>query len=885
MSKGKPIPPRLAQRLLLRILRDDLAEEVLGDLEEKFYESLKSKSLFRTRVNYWWQVVNYLRPFALRNSHSSFNQYTMLQSYFKIGWRSLLRQKMYSLIKIGGFAMGLAACFLIALFIRDELQYDQHVPEGDHIYRVIGVFDNGDETSKDVWFAAPFASAIQQDYPEIEKAGRLNPVPLFGAGSNEVRRADKPDNSYDEGFTFADQEFLDVFQIPIINGNRDKALTNPNSIIISESKARKYFPHEDPIGKILIINENENKPYMITAVMQDFPATSHLNYSFLITLEGANFYPGEQTNWGASNYPTYIKVSPQTKIRELEAKMTKGVIEKYVRPMLLDQGVPNVDEMLSKGRLELQPLHDIHLHSQGIHDRLNHGDIRFVWLFGGVAVLILILACVNFINLATARSANRAKEVGIRKSIGSMRSHLVNQFLTESVILSFIAFVIGALLTALLLPYFNNLAGKALIFPWTAWWMIPVLVAASLLIGGLAGCYPAFYLSSFKPVQVLKGSVSQGSKNSMTRNLLVIFQFTTSIVLIVGTFVIYGQMDFILNSKLGFDKEQVILLQGTNTLGRQVFTLKEELKTLPNVKSVSISDYLPVRGTKRNGNSFWKEGMVGTENGVVAQRWRVDHDYINTLGMQLVEGRDFAPDMPTDSGTVIINEAMVRQLGLSNPIGERITNNAATWSVIGVVKDFHFESMKDEIRPVCLNLALSPSTISVKLAGTDMQSSIASITQVWNKMSPNQPIRFSFLDESYARTYADVQRLGKIFTSFAVFAIIVACLGLFGLSVFMVSQRSKEISIRIVLGASMQSILQLLTRNFVLLVVISFAIAVPIAWYTMQTWLQDYVYRIEITWEVFAYAGAIALLIAFLTVSYQSIKAALENPVNGLRSE
>ncbi len=878
-------PPKLAKKLLLRFLRDDLAEEVLGDLEEKFHQAVKSKSVVHAKINYWFQVINYLRPFALRKLHSSFNQYTMLQSYCKIGWRSLLRQKMYSLIKIGGFAMGLAACFLIALFIRDELQYDQHVPDGDHIYRVIGVFDNGDELNKDVWFAAPFASAIQQDFPEIEKAGRLNPVPLFGAGSNEVRRADKPDNSYDEGFTFADQELLDVFQIPIINGNRDKALTNPNSIVISESKARKYFPHEDPIGKVLIINENESKPYLITAVMEDFPVASHLNYSFLITLEGVNFYPGEQTNWGASNYPTYVKVRPQTNIKELEAKMTKGVIEKYVRPMLLDQGLPNVDEMLSKGRLELQPLHDIHLHSQGIHDRLNHGDIRFVWLFGGVAGLILILACVNFINLATARSANRAKEVGIRKSIGSMRSHLVNQFLTESVILSFIAFVIGALLTALLLPYFNNLSGKALIFPWTAWWMVPILVAAALLIGGLAGCYPAFYLSSFKPVQVLKGSVSQGSKNSMTRNLLVIFQFTSSIVLIVGTFVIYGQMDFILNTKLGFDKDQVILLQGTNTLGKQVFTLKEELKALPDIQSVSISDYLPVRGTKRNGNTFWKEGMVNTENGVSAQRWRVDHDYIKTLGMQLMEGRDFAPDMPTDSGTVIINEAMVRQLGLSNPIGERITNKGSTWTVIGVVKDFHFESMKDEIRPVCLSLALSPSTISLKMASDDMQRTIASITSVWNKMSPNQPIRFAFLDESYARTYADVERLGKIFTSFAVFAVIVACLGLFGLSVFMVSQRSKEISIRIVLGASMQSILQLLTRNFVLLVIISFAIAVPVAWYTMQTWLQDYVYRIEITWEVFAYAGAIALVIAFLTVSYQSVRAALENPVKGLRSE
>lgn len=878
-------PPKLAQKLLLRFLREDLAEEVMGDLEEKFQHAAKFKSLGQAKINYWFQVINYLRPFAFRKSRSSFNSYTMFQSYLKIGWRSLLRQKMYSLIKIGGFALGLAACFLISLFIRDELQYDKQVPDVDHIYRVIGVFDNGDEISKDVWFAAPFASAIQQDYPEIEKAGRLNPVPLFGAGSNEVRRADKPENNYDEGFAFADQAFLDVFQIPILKGSREKALTNTNSIVISKSKAEKYFPHEDPIGKVLIINENESKPYQITAVMEDFPSTSHLNYSFLMTLEGANFYPGEETNWGSSNYPTYIKVSPKANIGELEAKMTKGVLDKYVRPRLLEQGVPNVDEILSKGRLELQPLIDIHLYSQGIFDRLTHGDIRFVWLFGAIAALILILACVNFINLATARSANRAKEVGIRKSIGSMRSHLVKQFLTESVLLSLIAFVIGALLAALLLPYFNNLSGKALIFPWTEWWMPLILIGAGLLIGAFAGFYPALYLSSFKPAQVLKGSVSQGSKHSLTRNLLVIFQFTTSIVLIVGTFVIYRQMDYILNTRLGFDKEQVMLIQGTNTLGNQIFSLKEELKALPEVKSVSISDYLPVRGTKRNGNSFWKEGLVNVENGVGGQRWRVDHDYIKTLGMQIVDGRDFAPDMPTDSSAVIINEAMVRQLGLVEPIGERITNNSTTWTIIGVVKDFHYESMKDEIRPVCLTLALSASTVSVKIAGHDIQGTIKSVDKVWNKLSPNQPIRFSFLDESYARTYVDVQRMGEIFTSFAVFAIMVACLGLFGLSVFMVNQRGKEISIRIVLGASVRSILQLLTQHFVLLVAISFAIATPIAWYVMRTWLDDYVYRIDITWDVFAYAGAISLLIAFLTVSYQSLRAALENPVNGLRSE
>jgi putative ABC transport system permease protein len=397
--------------------------------------------------------------------------------------------------------------------------------------------------------------------------------------------------------------------------------------------------------------------------------------------------------------------------------------------------------------------------------------------------------------------------------------------------------------------------------------------------------YPSFYLSAFKPIQVLKGNVARGSKNSGTRSLLVVFQFTTSIVLIIGTFIIYRQMQFVLNKKVGFDKDQVVLIHGTNTLGRQLPAFKGELENLPEVKSATISDYLPVKGTKRNGNGFWKAGKVNQEKEVNTQKWRVDHDYIKTLGMKIVEGRDFSLDMPTDSGSIIINQTMAKKMELKEPIGERISNGGATWTVIGVVEDFHFESMKQNIEPLCMILGNQASIVSVKVKGEDMSSLLASLTKVWKKFSPHQPIRYSFLDESYAMMYEDVQRMGRIFTSFAVLAIIVACLGLFALSAFMVEQRSKEISIRLILGAPMNTIFRMLTSNFVKLVLISFVIAAPLGYFLMNKWLEDYQYKTDLSWDIFAMAGGMAVVIALLTISYQSVRAALMNPVTNLRSE
>jgi putative ABC transport system permease protein len=884
LKKERTIPPLLANKLLDTFLRTDLAEEVRGDLEENFYVTLKKKSIAKARLNYWYQVFHYIRPFAIRKSnHQYLNHFDMLQNYFRIGWRNLLKQKMYSSIKIGGFALGIAACLLIALFIKDELSYDLHYSDGDRIYRVVIAYDFKGEKGKDVWFQAPFAKALKDDYPEIEKVGRYNSSELFGAGSNQIRRADEVENTFEEGFIYADQELLEILQVRMVYGNLKHCLDKPHTIVITKSKADKYFPGENPVGKLMVRNNDTNNPFEVGGVMEDFPANSHLHYDFIMTMKGVEFWEGEQSNWGATNYPTYVQLRTGTDPKGLEKKLVK-VIEKYLLPVWLEEGMADAKEASTSAWFELQPVKDIYLKSDGIADPVTHGDIRFVWLFGAIAVFILVIACINFINLSTAKSANRAKEVGLRKTVGSNRSSIINQFLTESLVFSFLSFALGLVIASLLLPFFNILAAKSLIFPWQEWQLYPIIVIAVIAIGILAGLYPAFYLSAFKPANVLKGNVSRGSKNATTRSMLVVFQFTTSITLIIATFIIYRQVEYILNKKVGFDKDQVLVIQGTNTLDKQVKTFKDELTKLSSVKSVTISDYLPIKGTKRNGNGFYKEGRSKTDQSVGAQMWRIDYDYIKTMGMKLVDGRNFSEDMRTDSASIIINQAMAKELELKDPVGQRIMN-WRVYNVIGVVENFHFESLRDEIGPLAMTLGDDSNIISVKIGSADMSSALASIEATWKKFSPNQPIRYSFLDESYARMYDDVQRMGRIFISAAVLAIIVACLGLFALSAFMVEQRSKEISIRLVLGASLKSIFSLLTLNFLKLVLISIVIAAPIAWYIMHKWLQDFTYRTEITWDVFVLAGIIGVLIAVLTISYQSIKAGLIKPAENLKME
>lgn len=812
----------------------------------------------------------------------------MIKNYFKIALRQLQKQKMYAAVKIGGFALSIAACLLIALYIKNELSYDAGWANADRIYRITGEYnDNGNIQTGFEW-PAPMAKALEMDFPEVEKAGRMMAAPLFyGAGSNQVKPANTEQNYFEEGFTYADQSLLDMLEMPMVSGERAHALSEPNTMVISKAKADKYFPGQNPVGKLMILNNDETHPYKIAGVMEGFPKTSHLHYDFLLTMSGHQLWNGEQTTWGASNYPTYVMLKPGADAAAFQNKL-KLILTKYYLPSLKESGDKNADDFVKKVTLFAQPITKVHLYSSGIRSRINidTGDIKFVWLFGAVAIFILIIACINFINLSTAKSAKRAKEVGLRKVVGSQRSSLVKQFLTESVLYSLLSFFLGIIIAILLLPYFNHMAGTELSVPWSSVWMLLSMIASAVFIGIIAGLYPAFYLSSFKPIAVLKGQLSSGSRNTILRNGLVVFQFATSVILIIGTLIIYSQTQFILSRKIGFDKDQVLLIQGTNTLENNIQSFKNELLKSPAVKTVSLSDYLPIAGSKRNGNTFYVEGKKSEDMGVGAQKWQVDYDYLKTMGMHMSDGRYFLKEMASDSAATVINKAMADALGLKKPIGTRIENGGEKFTVIGVVDNFNFESMKQDVTPLCLVAGnYNSSIVAVKLSGTDTKDVISYVSAVWKKFSPGQPLRYTFLDESFANMYADVQRTGNIFTSFAILAIIIACLGLFALSAFMAEQRVKEIGIRKILGASTTGITTMLSKDFIKLVGIAIVIGSPIAWWAMHKWLQDFAYRIDIGWTVFAIAAGTAILVALVTVSFQSIKAAVANPVKSLRTE
>lgn len=805
----------------------------------------------------------------------------MFKNNLKTAWRSIKKDKFFTIIKIGGFAVGIAACLLIALFIGDEVSYDEHYENKNQIYRVVmqGKFQG--ELFKSTHFQLPFADALQTDFPEIQKAGKVNTIEIFGAGKRGMRLQGESQNNFEEGFILADQGAFEILELSLEQGNPNAALTDPRSMILSKAKAEKYFPNGNALGQTVILDNDDAKPYRITGVMKEVPKNSHLNFDFVLPIVDTN------GSWTNQNYFTYVLVDQKASIAELEQKM-KSIVEKYVIPAQMERGrAPDFIEVLRGIEYKLQPVTDIHLYSDiKMGDGLKHGDIRFVWLFAAIAGFVLLLAIINFINLSTAKSANRAKEVGLRKTVGAFKHNLVAQFLTESVLFSFISFVIGIVLAWGLLPAFNTIAAKTIIMPWMVWWYLPLLLISALLIGAVAGLYPAFYLSAFRPVDVLKGSLSIGSKSGRLRSGLVVFQFTTSVVLIIGTLIIYKQMDYILKKELGYDKEQVVILEGTGVLGNSSVSFKEQLLQLPQVKEVTATNYLPIDGGNRNGNTFRRANEGNEGASTPAQIWRVDYDYLKTLGIQLKEGRDFSKEFASDSiNSIIINSKMVVEMGLTDPLGKQINNNDRDWTIIGVVADFHFKSLKEDIASLSLVIGKDNGTVSIKLEKGNINEALAAITAIWTRSVPNQTINYSFLDQEFSQMHADVQRMGNIFNSFALFAIFVACLGLFALSAFMVEQRKKEISIRLVLGAPFKSIYQLLTLDFMKLIFISIVIAIPLGWFMMNRWLEDFVYRISIGWDVFLVAGGIALIIAISTISYQSVAAALIKPLKSLRAE
>jgi putative ABC transport system permease protein len=785
-----------------------------------------------------------------------------------------------------GVSIGVAACMLISIYVFHEISYDSQVPDVSRIFRLYLIDNREAKVRMGLSFSANTAPTLKRDFPEIEIAGRMMDNPLFyGAGSNEIRIEGDAMQHHEEGFVYTDQEILDIFQLPMVYGDVRSALKEPNTIVIAESKAEQYFKNANPLGKVIYLNGNDSIPFKITGVMKDFPSNSHLDYKFLITLKGVEFGKGEQTRWLQSNYIVYLKMKERVDPVVFEKRAGNTLMSKYMIPALKDAGFPGADSIGKKISFAMQPLRDIQLYSSNFGERKGRGDIRFIWLFGAVAIFILVIACINFVNLSTAQSANRAKEVGLRKAVGSQRFELIRQFLTESILITMISFVIGIGLAYLLLPLFNSVAGKELLFPWSVSWFFPAVVGLALVIGAIAGMYPAFYLSRFNPTEVLKGKLRIGSRSSGLRSTLVVFQFTVSIILIVGTIIINKQMRFILTEKLGFDRNQVIQLYGTNMLGDKVQSFRSEIKEIAGVSSASVSDFLPIDGTKRNGNTFNHEGMEKQEAGIPGQAWDVDEEYLQTIGLKLVAGRNFSKDITTDRQCTIINESMAQKLGMKNAVGQKLSRYGTLYQIIGVVKDFNFRTLQQKIEPICLFYNNSPSIISVKTNSADMPKLLTALEAKWKAFAPNLAFRYNFMDESYSRMYADVRRVETIFTSFAILAIFVACLGLYALSAFMVEQRSKEMSIRKVLGASMQNIFQLLTNHFLGLVAISIVIATPLAYYMMQKWLEDFVYKTAIEWWVFAVTVLVAFLITLITISYHAIRATIRNPVIALKAE
>jgi putative ABC transport system permease protein len=814
----------------------------------------------------------------------------MLQNYLNIAMRNLIKHRFYTLINVTGLAIGVASCLIITLYIMYEFSYDKHFAGSEKIYRVDSeIMFNGNHYTLAV-MPAPAAAVLQKDFPEVESSVRFR---QWG-----WRRVKRDVESIKEQYTvYGSNGFLKVFGIPLLKGNATNALSEPNTLIMSRSKADKYFPNEDALGQTLIIDNTD--AYKVTGVFEDFPANTHFKFDFVMSIEGLE--EAKNNNWLSNNFNTYIRLKEGASAKDLEAKFPK-MVETYIGPQVKSVFGEDfsMDKFRDKGNklvYTLRPLADIHLHSDLTAEFSANSDITYVYLFGAIAFFILMIACINFMNLSTARSANRAKEVGVRKVLGSLRTHLVRQFLTESVMLSIPSFLIALALAYLLLPAFNSLAQRELAIPLAnpAFWGI--LIASALSIGLLAGTYPSFFLSAFKPVHVLKGNVARGMKSGIIRSALVIFQFVISIFLVIGTITVQKQLAFIQNKKLGFQKDQVIVLHNTELLGTKKEALKNELTKSSLITNVSVSGYLPIAGWGRNDMSFWPQGAQPTQDNMISmQYWRVDHDYIPTLNMEMVSGRNFSKEFPSDSNAMVVNEAAVKRFGFKDPIGEKITTfgfkngtidqeNLESFTIVGVVQDFHFESLRQNITPLCMQLGESGWSTLIRFQSKDTKQVIDHVEKTWKVLAGGEPFEYTFMDEAFGNMYTAEQRLGQVFGIFAALAIIIACLGLFALTAFTAEQRTKEIGIRKVLGASVQGIVMLLSKEFGKLILVAFVLAAPIAWFAVDWWLKNYTYKVEIGLMVYVLAGLAAFAIAWITMSFQSYKAATNDPVKSLRSE
>ncbi len=870
MNKSKTIPPKLARRFLHWFLKDDIAEEVQGDLDEKFYTTLENKSPFRAKLNYWYQVFNYLRPFAVINFRSNISNFTiMFQHNLKIGWRSLSKNKGYSSINIFGLAIGMAVAMLTGLWIHDELSYNKYHKNFDNIAKVYRnqVWKGDGKIWSNTSQVTGLGTLLSTSY-----RNHFKHVVMVRARIEERVISSRNKNFTQPGY-FMQSDGPEMFSLKMVYGTRE-GLKDKNAILLSQSLAKKLFGDEDPINNTVKMDDLWD--LKVTGVYEDLPNNSE--FKIATYFAPLDLYLNSQNatldNWDNYNMDIYTQIHPDADFDELSV-------------VIKDTMKPHINEAAKKPELFLHPMSKWYLYSEFENGVMVTSDsLKFVWFYGTIGVFILLLACINFMNLSTARSEKRAKEIGIRKSIGSLRKQLISQFLSESMLVVVVAFVVSVFMVQFILPWFNGITDKEMNILWTNTWFLMASLSFIFFTALLAGSYPAFYLSSFNPVRSLKGTFRSGRHASVPRKVLVIFQFTISVSLIIGTIIVNQQIQFAKDRPVGYSHEGLVTLRPRSPEYRGKYhVLRNELKNTGVVDEMAGSSGPTSSLSGQTRMDDWKG--KDSEFNPLFHVLTVTHEYGKTIGWQFLEGRDFSRDSPSDLSGIVINESTSKLLGLENPVGEIVEKQGNKYNILGVVRDMVKGSPYEPPFPSIIFLSENDlNWLYIKITtGVNTRDALSKIEMVFNKIIPSAPFDYQFVDQIYDAKFRGEERIGMLAGFFALLAILISCLGLFGLASYMAEQRTKEIGIRKVLGASVARIWQLLTREFVLLVFLSCFIAIPIAYFVLNSWLQKYEYRMELSWWIFGIAGVGALLITIITISYQAIKSAMVNPVDSLRSE
>jgi putative ABC transport system permease protein len=810
----------------------------------------------------------------------------MLKNYLKIAFRNLKKNPFFTFLNVFGLAIGLAGSLLISLYIHDELSYDTMFKDANRIYRLNVDIKFGGDAHDCAVVEAPLAETMQKDFPQVYITTRFRTQ-----GRILIKKSGTQRNVQELQTTFVDSTFFDMFGIKLLVGDAKTALKEPHTLVLTRTAAEKHFGINKALGQTLVLDNKD--VYTVTGVIDDMPKNSFLkDYSVFMSMSG--YADAKIPNWGSNNYNTFIKLNPNANIQNVNTRLP-SIVETYVMPWA-QKYFPGITlkQFLASGNyinFSTIPLEDIHLHSHRVAETNNNSSIQNVYILSFIALFLIILATFNFMNLSTASSLKRAKEVGIRKALGSTKSGLIFQFLVESGLITFGSLILAIIIAAIAIPFFNELSGKELSIPFLNPFFGLTLLLVTIILGLFSGSYPAFFMSKFLPVKVLKGSGEKSIGGERVRNFLVVFQFTISVVLIICTLVVSQQLKYIQGEDLGYTKDKILIINDISEVRNQTQSFKQQVVQLAGVKNATLSNYYPTPSS-RNNSSYFEEGVSNQENALNMQNWDVDYDYLSTLGLRIIAGRNFNPKFKTDSTAILLNEATLKVLGISaqEALGKRFTSDLGAekhvyHTVIGVVKDFHYESLRQEIGALSLQLGKSAGMMAVKLNAGDFSLSIKQIKALWNKMAVGQPFDYYFMDESFNQTYKTEQRLGEIFIIFSFLSILIACLGLFGLATFNAQKRTKEIGIRKVLGASVGAVIYKLAVDFLKLVIIAILISIPIGWYAMNKWLQGFSYKISMPWWAFVLAAMLAIIIALLTVSYQSINTAIANPTKSLRTE